>query len=94
MVRHIVIWKVKEGVSKESLIDLKKRSEALKDIKGVVDLSFSIEPVDGSTHDMCLNALYNTKEDLDAYKIDPVHVEFGTHLRPLVCERVAFDYNE
>lgn len=93
MVRHIVIWKIKDTTTREDLVDLKKRSEALKSIPGVISLDFEIDPIEGSTHNMCLNAVYESKEALDTYKTHPVHVEFGTHLRPLVCERVAFDYN-
>lgn len=93
MVRHIVVWKIKDTTTREDLIDLKKRSEALKDIPGVIELEFEIDPVEGSNAEICLNALYATKADLDAYKVNPIHVEFGTHLRPLVAERSAFDYN-
>lgn len=93
MVRHIVIWKIKETTTREDLLDLKKRSEALRDIPGLVSLEFEIDPVEGSNAQICLNAVYNTKEDLDSYKVHPIHVEFGTHLRPLVADRSAFDYN-
>lgn len=94
MVRHIVIWKIKDTTSKDDLLDLKNKSEALKNIPGVVDLKFIVDAMDSSTHDICLNGLYESKEALDNYQVNPIHKEFGSHLKPLVCERIAFDYNE
>lgn len=93
MVRHIVVWKTKDTTTKEDLQDLKRRSEALKEIPGVIEIEFEINPLEGSNSQICLNALYATKKDLDDYKVNPIHVEFGTHLRPLVSDRSAFDYN-
>ncbi len=92
MIRHIVIWKVKEGVSRKELEDLKELSETLKKINGVKELDFVIDKLDGTTHDICLNVVYNNESELKAYKDDPIHVEFGKHLRPLVSERVAYNY--
>jgi len=92
MIRHIVIWKLKEDAKMEDVLKLKELSNTLKDIKSVVDVEFLVNPSKGSTHQMCLISVHNTIEDLEAYAVDPVHVEFGSHLKPLVCERVCYNY--
>lgn len=92
MVRHIVIWKALETTTREDLENLKKLSETLLEIKGVVSLDFVIDGIAKTTHDIVLNATYNSLSDLENYQVDPIHVEFGRHLRPLVKERVCFDY--
>ncbi len=92
MLRHIVIWKIKDDTTQENLEMLKRESETLKEINGVISLEFVINPLSTSSHDMMLCALYNSKEDLEKYRVDPIHVLFGQKLRPLVKERVSYDY--
>ncbi len=92
MIRHIVLWKLKDGVSKEDLNKLKEMSENLKKLDGVVSLDFIIDPLETSTRDLCLHSVFKSKEALDAYQVSPVHLEFGAFLKTLVCERIAYDY--
>ncbi|MGM9971363.1 MAG: Dabb family protein [Anaeroplasmataceae bacterium] len=92
MLRHIVIWKIKDDTTLEQLQMLKEESESLKAITHVIDLEFVINPLSTSSHDMMLNATYEDASKLEAYRVDPIHVEFGKKLRPLVKERVSFDY--
>ncbi len=93
MLRHIVIWAIKDTTTQQDLEMLKRESETLKDIPTLKSLEFVIDPIEkGTTHDMMLVGVYENEEDLEAYKVHPIHVAFGQKLRPLVKERVAFDY--
>ena len=92
MIRLIVICKLKKKKKMEDVLKLKELSNTLKDIKSVVEVDFLVNPSKGSTHQMCLISIHNSIEDLEAYAIDPIHVEFGSHLKPLVCERICFNY--
>ena len=92
MIKHIVIWKLKEDAKREDVLKLYELSKTLKNIKGIVSVEFHVEPAASSTHDMCLVSVHNTIEELEAYQVDPIHVEFGRNLKPLVCERVAYNF--
>lgn len=92
MLKHIVIWKIKEDTTKEQVEMLKKESETLKEIPGVISLNFIINPLSSSSHDMMLEAVYENVEGLESYRVHPIHVAFGKILRPLVSQRVSFDY--
>lgn len=92
MIRHIVIWKIKDTTKKEDMLFLKEESKKLNEIDCVVSLDFIVNPLNTSSHDMMLDAIYNSVEDLEKYRVHPIHVEFGKKLRPLVSERVSYDY--
>lgn len=92
MIKHIVIWKLKENVSQDEILNLKELSKTLEKIKTVVDIKFNVSPADGSTHELCLESIHNNMDDLNSYSIDPVHLAFGKELKKLVSERICFNY--
>lgn len=92
MIRHIVMWKSKETTTKTDLDNLLNLSKNLKEIPGVLNLEFIVNALSSSTHNIMLNAVFNTLEELAAYQVNPIHVDFGSHLKPLVYDRVCIDY--
>lgn len=92
MIRHIVMWKSGENTSKQDLDNLVKLSKNLHEIPGVVELKFIVNSLSSSTHNIMLDATLLSEVDLANYQINPIHKEFGSHLKPLVKERVCIDY--
>ncbi len=93
MIRHIVLWDLKDNIDKELVIKLKEESNKLNSIPYVKSLEFNITPLKSDNYKMMLNATFDSLEDLDLYQTNPIHVEFGKNLKELVKSRVAFDYN-
>ena len=91
MVKHIVLYTLKEGVDKE---------EAVKLIASVLEPL--VGKIPGLKHleirrafngmDYALYSEFESREALTAYASHPLHLEAKTHFRHLLNTRVAADY--
>jgi hypothetical protein len=96
MVKHIVIWRMANTPDKQEKAEaIKTNLEALKDkisfIKEIhVGINFNETE---SASDVVLEAVFETKEDLNAYINHPEHKAVGAnYVRPNVAERRVVDY--
>lgn len=96
MIKHIVVWRMADTPDKlEKAQAIKKNLEALKDkisyIKEIhVGLNFNDTD---SASDVVLEAVFETKEHLNAYITHPDHKAVGAnYVRPNVAERRVVDY--
>ena len=95
MVKHIVMWKVKE---EHNNFDIKKAMkenlEALsKEIKEIKSLVFYTDLEEGSTHDVILVSEFESMEGLHSYVKNPKHVHVAeTFIKPYVENRVCADF--
>ena len=98
MIKHIVMWKVKEkalGKTKEEniaeikcmLMNLKQYIPELIDI----EVGINIESLTG-LHDIALTTTFKDEDGLNAYQSNPRHVELATHMRQVVTDRTCVDY--
>jgi len=98
MVKHIVMWKLKEEIAENDRAtiknNVKKNLEGLVGkVPGLVEATVIIEPLSSSTHDMILTSDFDSEDDLKAYKNHPAHVEVAdTFVRPYTCERGCYDW--
>jgi stress responsive alpha/beta barrel protein len=83
MIRHIVLWKMKESVTKKKeMHQIKSLLEALKEeVPEIVELEVGID----ITHD-------DASADLIQYQQHPEHVEVVKVLRVLTTEKRVVDY--
>ncbi len=91
MVKHIVVYKLKEGVDKE---------EAVKIIASVLEPL--VGKIPGLTHmeiracfqgsDYALYSEFESREALSAYATNPLHLEAKTHFHHFIAVRTAADY--
>ena len=91
MVKHIVLYTLKEGVDKK---------EAVKLIESV--LVPLVGKIPGLNHlevklafngmDYALYSEFESREALEAYAVHPLHQEAKTHFFHLLSTRVAADY--
>lgn len=93
MVKHIVFFKLednsetnKEAV-KQRIIGMKGKIDVLKHIE--VGVNFSPEE---RAFDLALVTDFETKEDLHAYAIHPLHVEVVTFLKSINTVTKVVDY--
>ena len=91
MVKHIVVYKLKEGVNKE---------EAVKIIASVLEPL--VGKIPGLLHleiracfqgmDYALYSEFESRQALEAYAVNPLHTEAKTHFHHFIETRVAADY--
>ena len=96
MIKHIVMWKLKdsaEGHTKEENKKIiKEKLEGLVGrIEGLIEaeVGFNFNP---NGFDLCLNSKFESKEALEAYDAHPLHQEVRKYVRAVISERVVADY--
>lgn len=97
MVRHIILWKLKEEVNKEEQVKLVKAGlESLAGrIPGMISIRVRTEKLPSSTADAMLDSLFESEEALAGYKNNPLHVEVAeTYIRPYYDIRLCLDFEE
>lgn len=94
MLKHIVMWKFKEGVAEADKLEAKRQLEALMGVTPTltkIEVGLDVLGTDQSK-DMVLYSEFASMEDLKAYAEHPEHVKVGEFIKPRVCERHAVDY--
>lgn len=98
MVKHIIVWTLKDEYSDSEKADIKKGIkeglEGLKDkVPGIIDITVYTEGLESSSGDLMLDSTFESVEALNGYSVHPAHVEVATtKVRPFVKIRSSFDY--
>lgn len=97
MVKHIVMWKLKDeahGNDKATNARLiKEKLEALNGkIEGLLKLEVGIDFLGGGNFDVVLYSKLSKKEDLDTYQNHPLHQALLPFVKEAVTERKAVDF--
>jgi len=91
MIKHIVMWKFQPGKDAEVQAFL----DGLRGLYGVIpqirEQEIGVNQAAGN-YDAVLISLFETMEDLSAYKADPRHVEVSALCKAIRTDRVAVDY--
>ena len=92
MMRHIVMWKFREGSEKE----MEEFLEKLRGLYGVIPQiraqQVGVDCAGGGNYSAVLVSDFDSLEDLDAYKNDPRHVAVSQLCKSIRLDRVAVDY--
>lgn len=94
MIKHIVCFKLENP----TLEACQKAKEVLLSMRGnvpmLVDLAVGIDFLHSArSYDIILETYFKTKEDLDAYQIDPYHCSVvKNHMHAIAKASVAIDY--
>ena len=91
MVRHIVVYTLKEGVDKDEAVKLiaSKLEPLVGKIPGL--LKMEIRRCFAGC-DYALYSEFEKKEDVPAYRAHPLHQEAKSHFHHLLATRVSADY--
>ena len=95
MVKHIIIWKLKEEYNtKEVKENIKTELEALMgQIPGLIEIKVEISPLSTSNGDLLLYSVFESEEALKGYAIHPAHVRVAdTFVRPYTETRSCMDF--
>lgn len=92
MIKHIVMWKFKEGEEE----NIKKFLEGLNELKGKIpeikNLETGININPKNEYDAILISEFENMEDLEKYKNDPRHVKVSNMCKEIRISRQAIDY--
>ena len=92
MVKHIVMYTLKEGVDKPSAVEL-IRSQ-LEPLVGKIPGLLHLEVRQSfSGMDYALYSEFESREALKAYRGHPLHLEAKSHFAHLLETRVSADYD-
>ncbi len=91
MVKHIVLYTLKEGVDKDEAVKIVAQS--LEPLVGKIPGLAKMEirrAFNGM--DYALYSEFETAQDLKNYAVHPLHLEAKTHFHHFLATRVAADY--
>lgn len=98
MVKHIIIWTLKECYSDEEKQEIKRdikvNLEGLAGhIDGLLDIKVQIERLPSSNGDLMLDSSFESYDALKAYAVHPKHVEVADNfVRPFTANRSCIDF--
>lgn len=98
MVKHIILWQLKDELSEEEKKDVMAGiKEGLEGLKGVVpglmEIHVQTEKLASSNADVMLDSTLESEEALKGYAVHPAHVNVAdTKVRPFTKSRVCIDY--
>ena len=93
MIRHIVLFKIKEECKAE-IPQLVKNFYGMKGrIEGMVDLDAGANFLESErNYDLALTTVFDTREHFNAYADHPVHAPVKKHMHEVRSASVACDY--
>jgi quinol monooxygenase YgiN len=98
MVKHIVVWKLKESAEgadkKENALKIRKALEAIRNtIPGMIRLEVGMDFSSTETSgDIVLYSEFEDRAALEVYQAHPEHQKAAAFVRSVVAERRLIDY--
>ena len=98
MVKHIILWQLKEELSEEEKVKVKAGIkgglEALAGkIPGLMEIHVQTEGLASSNADVMLDSSFEDEAALKGYAVHPEHVKVADgKVRPYTKNRVCLDY--
>ncbi|MBR6474342.1 MAG: Dabb family protein [Lachnospiraceae bacterium] len=98
MVKHVIIWTLKEEYNEQEKADIKRGIkeglEGLKDkVPGIVEIKVYTEGLASSNTDLMLDTTFTDEEALKGYAVHPEHVAVANgKVRPFTKLRSCFDF--
>lgn len=98
MVKHVILWTIKDEFSDEQKSEIKKGvKEGLENLKGkipgLIDIRVNINGLESSNADMMLDSTFEDEASLKGYAVHPEHVAVAdSKVRPYTATRTCLDY--
>ncbi len=98
MVKHIILWKLKEEFSEPEKAEIKAGIKAgleglAGQIPGLVEIKVNTEGLASSNMDLMLDSTFEDEGSLKAYAVHPAHVKVADeNVRPYTAVRSCLDY--
>ena len=99
MVKHIILWRLREDLTAEEKESVKQGIKAELEglagrIPGMLDITVNVDGrLDSSNVDVMLDSTFIDEAALKAYAVHPEHVAVADgKVRPYTCLRTCLDY--
>lgn len=99
MVKHIILWKLKEELSEQEKNEVKKGikqglESLVGKVPGLVEVHVQIDNLLASSNaDVMLDSTLESAEALKGYAVHPEHVAVAsTKVRPYTAQRTCIDF--
>lgn len=98
MIKHIILWKIKEECSEEQKAEIKANAKAnlealVGKVPGLTKLHIQIDSLSSSNADMMLDSELVDEAALKGYQGHPDHVAVANNfVRPFMETRLCLDY--
>ena len=98
MVKHIILWQLKDELSAEEKVNVKKGiKEGLESlagkIPGLVEIKVQTEGLASSNAEVMLDSTFEDEAALKGYAVHPEHVAVAnSKVRPFTKTRLCLDY--
>ena len=100
MVKHIILWQLKDELSEEQKIEVKAGIKAgleglAGQIPGLIEIHVETEGLASSNADLMLDSSFEDEESLKGYAVHPAHVAVADGaVRPHTKTRVCLDFEK
>ena len=96
MVKHMIVWKFKDGVENkaQTALEIKTALEGLVGkIGGLTEMHILTDGMASSSGDVMMDSTFTSQTALENYQGHPLHQEIANGLvRPVMQARLSFDY--
>lgn len=98
MVKHIILWKLKNEFSDEEKNEIRKGiKQSLEGLKGIIpgltEIRVQADFLPTSNADVMLDSTFESFEALKNYAVHPAHQEAAnTKVRPFTASRMCMDF--
>lgn len=98
MVKHIILWTLKDEYSHDERTEIKKNIKSALEglsgkIPGLLDIKVNTDGLPSSNADLMLDSSFESAEALKAYSVHPEHVlAADTFVRPFTKNRSCLDF--
>lgn len=98
MIKHIIIWTIKDEFSVDQKAEIKAGVKAgleglLGKVPGLTEIKVITDILGSSNGDLMLDSTFESEEALKGYAVHPLHVEVAdTKVRPYMAQRSCVDY--
>lgn len=97
MVKHIILWKLKEEYNNDEIKrGIKEGLEGLLGVvPGLVEIKVQTQPLSSSNVDLMLYSVFESEQALKGYAVHPEHVKVAdTKVRPFTETRACIDFSD
>ena len=98
MVKHIILWQLKEDLKGEEKEQVKNNMKAhlealVGKVPGLISMQIVIDGLESSNADVMLDSTLEDEAALKGYAVHPEHVAAAdTYVRPFTAVRTCMDY--
>ena len=95
MVKHIILWNLKEEFNTAEIRrGMKESLEGLAgSVPGLLKMEIETEPLSSSNVDVMLYSEFESEKALKDYSVHPAHIEVAdTKVRPFIKVRTVIDF--